>query len=44
MAVPVFAHRLILKVKYNSANKASEIVSRILSSIPAPTESTTEKL
>ncbi len=44
MAVPVFAHRLILKVKYNSANKASEIVSRILSSIPVPTESTTEKL
>ena len=44
LAVPVFAHRLILKVKYNSANKASEIVNRILSSVPAPTESTTQKL
>ena len=44
LAVPVFAHRLILKVKYNSASKASEIVNRILSSVPAPTESTTQKL
>ena len=44
LAVPVFAHRLILKVKYNSANKASEIISRLLGIIPAPTESTTQKL
>ena len=44
LAVPVFAHRLILKVKYNSANKASEIISRLLGTIPAPTESTTQKL
>lgn len=44
LAVPVFAHRLILKVKYNSANKASEIIYRLLGTIPAPTESTTQKL
>lgn len=44
LAVPVFAHRLILKVKYNSSNKASELIHRILSSVPAPTESTSEKL
>ena len=44
LAVPVFAHRLILKVKYNSSSKASELVSRLLSTVPAPTESTTEKL
>ena len=44
LAVPVFAHRLILKVKYNSSNKASELIRRILTSVPAPTESTTEKL
>lgn len=44
LAVPVFAHRLILKVKYNSSNKATELIKRILNSVPAPTESTTEKL
>ena len=44
LAVPVFAHRLILKVKYNSSNKASELIRKILTSVPAPTESTTEKL
>lgn len=44
LAVPVFAHRLILKVKYNSSNKASELIRRILTSVPAPTESTSEKL
>ncbi len=44
LAIPVFAHRLILKVKYNSANKASELVQKLLNTIPAPTESTTEKL
>ncbi len=44
LAAPVFAHRLILKVKYNSANKATELVQRLLQTVPAPTESTTEKL
>jgi MoxR-like ATPase len=44
LAVPVFAHRLILKVKYNSAKKAAELVGKLLNTIPAPTESTTEKL
>ena len=44
LAVPVFAHRLILKVKYNSSNKASELIRRILTSVSAPTESTSEKL
>lgn len=44
LAVPVFAHRLILKVKYNSSNKATELIQRLLSTVPAPTESTTEKL
>lgn len=44
LAVPVFAHRLILKVKYNSSNKAAELIRRILTSVPAPTESTSEKL
>ncbi len=44
LAVPVFAHRLILKVKYNSANKSAEIIRKILNTVPAPTESTTEKL
>lgn len=44
LTAPVFAHRLILKVKYNSANKATELVQRLLQTVPAPTESTTEKL
>ena len=44
LAEPVFAHRLILKVKYNSSAKAAELVSRLLTSVPAPTESTTERL
>lgn len=44
LAVPVFAHRLILRVKYNSSNKATELIQRLLSTVPAPTESTTEKL
>lgn len=44
LVIPVFAHRLILKVKYNSSNKAAEIIRKILISVPAPTESTTEKL
>ena len=44
LAAPVFAHRLILKVKYNSTNKATELVQRLLQTVPAPTESTTEKL
>ncbi len=44
LAVPVFAHRLILKVKYNSANKATELIQKLLNTVPAPTESTTEKL
>lgn len=44
LAVPVFAHRLILKVKYNSSNKSTELIKKILNTVPAPTESTTEKL
>ncbi len=44
LAVPVFAHRLILKVKYNSSSKAAELVNGLLSIVPAPTESTTDKL
>lgn len=44
LVVPVFAHRLILKVKYNSSNKATELIGRILTTVSAPTESTTEKL
>ena len=44
LAVPVFAHRLILKVKYNSSSKSAEIVNKLLATVPAPTESTTEKL
>ncbi|MDD6023473.1 MAG: MoxR family ATPase [Oscillospiraceae bacterium] len=44
LVVPVFAHRLILKVKYNSSNKAAELIGRILNTVSAPTESTTEKL
>lgn len=44
LAVPVFAHRLILKVKYNSSNKSAELIKKILNTVPAPTESTTEKL
>lgn len=44
LAEPVFAHRLILKVKYNSSKKSAELVHKILASVPAPTESTTEKL
>lgn len=44
LAEPVFAHRLILKVRYNSAKKSSELIHKILNTVPAPTESTTEKL
>ena len=44
LAEPVFAHRLILKVRYNSAKKSAELIHKILSTVPAPTESTTEKL
>lgn len=44
LAAPVFAHRLILKVKYNSASKATELIGKLLATVPAPTESTTEKL
>ncbi len=44
LAEPVFAHRLILKVKYNSSKKSSEIIKKLLNTVPAPTESTTEKL
>lgn len=44
LAEPVFAHRLILKVKYNSSKKSAELIHKILSSVPAPTESTTQKL
>ena len=44
LAIPVFAHRLILKVKYNSSSKAAELVRKLLDTVPAPTESTTEKL
>ena len=44
LAEPVFAHRLILKVKYNSSKKAAELIHKILNTVPAPTESTTEKL
>lgn len=44
LAVPVFAHRLILKVKYNSANKSAELIQKLLATVPTPTESTTEKL
>lgn len=44
LAVPVFAHRLILKVKYNSSNKSTELIQKLLATVPAPTESTTEKL
>lgn len=44
LAEPVFAHRLILKVKYNSSKKSAELIHKILNSVPAPTESTTEKL
>lgn len=44
LAEPVFAHRLILKVKYNSSKKSAELIHKILASVPAPTESTTEKL
>lgn len=44
LAVPVFAHRLILKVKYNSSTKSAELIQRLLNSVPAPTESTDQKL
>ncbi len=44
LAEPVFAHRLILKVKYNSSKKSAELIHKILSTVTAPTESTTEKL
>jgi len=44
LAEPVFAHRLILKVKYNASNKSAELIGRLLNTVPAPTESTTEKL
>ena len=44
LAEPVFAHRLILKVKYNSSKKSAELIHKILNTVPAPTESTTEKL
>ena len=44
LAEPVFAHRLILKVKYNSSKKSAEIIKKLLNTVPAPTESTTEKL
>lgn len=44
LVVPVFAHRLCLKIKYNSSSKSVELIRKILSTVPAPTESTTEKL
>ena len=44
LAVPVFAHRLILKVKYNSASKAADLIQKLMNSVPAPTESTDQKL
>ena len=44
LAVPVFAHRLILKVKYNSSSKAAELIQKLLNTVPAPTESTEQKL
>ena len=44
LAVPVFAHRLILKVKYNSSSKATELVQKLLNTVPSPTEDTDQKL
>ena len=44
LAVPVFAHRLILKVKYNSSSKAAELIQKLLNTVPAPTESTDQRL
>ena len=44
LVAPVFAHRLILKVKYNSTSKATDLVRKIMNTVPAPTESTTDKL
>ena len=44
LAVPVFAHRLILKVKYNSSSKAAELIQKLRNTVPAPTESTEQKL
>ncbi len=44
LAVPVFAHRLILKVKYNSSSKAAELVQKLLNTVPSPTEDTDQKL
>ena len=44
LAEPVFAHRLILKVKYNSSAKSAELIRKILVQVPAPTESTSERL
>ena len=44
LAVPVFAHRLILKTRYGSDQKGAEIINRILASVPAPTENPGVKL
>ena len=44
LAVPVFAHRLILKVKYNSSSKSADLIQKLLNTIPAPTESTDQRL
>lgn len=38
LAEPVFAHRLILKSSYGSAERAAEIISLVLDRVPVPTE------
>ncbi len=38
LAQPVFAHRVLLKSRYSSSDKAPEIIQRLLDTVPAPTE------
>ena len=38
LAEPVFAHRILLKSRYSSSDKAPEIIQRLLETVPAPTE------
>ena len=44
LAEPVFAHRIMLKSRYSSSDKAPEIVQRLLASVPAPTEDPAARL
>ena len=44
LAEPVFAHRILLKSRYSSSDKAPELIARLLMSVPAPTEDPSKRL